>query len=562
MAHHPQPQRDADYESELGTPPGYPTQPEQFQKLKTPYDVGLQDGALREGGAPSLFTRDYIGLLFQYAAVGLIDGVLPSTIYPFLQVYLNVPGHMSATAMTLVRLPWSFKVFYGTLSDCLPIRGYRRRPYMMLGWSIAVAMLLVMGTTPQGQPYYTNPAYRHVPPEKYTAEIEATLNRDAPHSGALYVVLMMLCAFGYLLADVCADGIVVELAQREPLAVRGRTQSMIYTTRTIFNIIALVVNAFAFNGAEYGGEFNFSLSFPTLMLILAFCLMPLIPISWLFIREDRVSRVHFHSYMMQLWEIIQTRAVYQVIAYNFLQGVFWNFSYTSVYPIQEYWAKVTPLNEKVMGLLANGIFAGAILVTGRYGLHWNWRTIPIITSVVIIALDSVCTMLTVWGVVRNQWFWLGIPVLEQLPNGLNFIVSTFVVVELAVEGHEGSMYGLLTTVSNLTGPFANSLTIVANSHWDLSNDRLQNDTFDVRRDVTITIWLRYLINLGSLVWLFLIPRQKEETQMLKRIGGSSRFMGILTVCYLVFALLWSVTTNVLAIFPNTACLAIAGGTGC
>ncbi|KAJ0395455.1 hypothetical protein ATCC90586_007921 [Pythium insidiosum] len=551
-----------DFDADIFTPTLQATRTDEFRHVKTPYEFAILDGAIREGGAPNLFSREYFGLLVQYAAVGLIDGVLPSTIYPFLQVYLNSSGSTTSAASTLVQLPWSFKVFYGMLSDCLPLYGYRRRPYMVIGWTVTFVMLLVMGLSPQGKPYFMDPQYRHVPPSEYTPEIEATLNRGAAESGGKYVVLMMFAAFGYLISNVSADSIVVELAQREPLEVRGRTQTTIYTVRTVFNVLALVVNAFAFNGEEYGGAFGFSLSFPALMLILAVCVVPVIPMTWVFIHEQQYPRVDFDNYITLLWEIIQTRAVYQVIAYSFLQGVCWSFSYTSLYPIQNYWAKVTPLNEKITGLLANVIYALAIWLTGRYGLHWSWRTIPLVTTLTIVALDSVCTMFTVWDVVRNEWFWLGIPVIEQLPYGMNFIVSTFVSVELVVEGHEGAMYGLLTTVANLTGPFSNSITITVSSLWDLSTERIQNDTHEVRRDVSITIWLMYLVNLSSLCWLFLLPRQKEETQMLKRVGGSSRFMGILTVGYLSFALMWSVITNIMAIFPTTACLTIAGGRGC
>ncbi len=559
------PRQDSEFDSELGTPPGHhhPLRPpNKFQTLKTPYDVDFHDGALREGGAPNLFTRDYIGLVVQYAAVGLIDGVLPSTIYPFLQIYLNTSGVTTATAATLVRLPWSFKVFYGIFSDCFPVYGYRRRPYMVLGWTLAFIMLLIMGLTPQGDPYFLDPQYRYTPPEEYTDEIEATINRDAPQSGSTYVILMMFCAFGYLMADVSADGLLVELAQREPLAVRGTSQTTIYAVRILFTIVALVINGFAFNGEEYGGEFDFSLSFPALMLILSFFVLPVIPVTWFYIREQQYPREKFTNYIGVLWEIIQTRAVYQVIGYMFLHGVFWNYSYTALYPIQDYWAQVTPLNEKVMGLVSNVVFAGAIWMTGKYGLHWNWRTVPIITAFSVSFMDCICTMLTVWDIVRDQWFWLGIPVVEQLPYGMIYIVSTFVCVELAEEGHEAAMYGLITTVHNISMPFANSLTILVNSMWDLSTERIQNDSYEVRRDVSITIWLMYLINLSSLVWLFMLPRQKEETQMLKRMGGSSFFMGCLTVAYLSFAMIWSVMTNIMAIYPETSCLVIAGGEGC
>ncbi|KAK1940900.1 hypothetical protein P3T76_007606 [Phytophthora citrophthora] len=64
------------------------------------------------------------------------------------------------------------------------------------------------------------------------------------------------------------------------------------------------------------------------------------------------------------------------------------------------------------------------------------------------------------------------------------------------------------------------------------------------------------------VFLFLLPKQKEDTQRLLRKGGKSKLIGGLTVLYLGFAIIWSVTTNIMAIFPSTACLVIAGGTGC
>jgi hypothetical protein len=45
-------------------------------------------------------------------------------------------------------LPWSFKVFYGLLSDTVPIRGKRRKPYYLIGWAlflVANASLALIG---------------------------------------------------------------------------------------------------------------------------------------------------------------------------------------------------------------------------------------------------------------------------------------------------------------------------------------------------------------------------------------------------------------------------------
>jgi hypothetical protein len=118
----------------------------------------LGGGALRYGAAPTLWSRECVGLFAQYAAVGLLYGALPGTIYPLLQNYLNVQGTQALAARVLVSLPWSFKVFYGIVSDCFPVGGYRRRPYMLLGWAISFAVLVAMACTSVGEPYYTDPS--------------------------------------------------------------------------------------------------------------------------------------------------------------------------------------------------------------------------------------------------------------------------------------------------------------------------------------------------------------------------------------------------------------------
>ncbi|RLN53991.1 hypothetical protein BBP00_00009104 [Phytophthora kernoviae] len=445
---------------------------------KTPPDAEIAAmGALREGGSPELFTKQHIGLVLQYAAVGLVYGTLPSTIYPFMQVYLNASGAQVMTASTLVVLPWSFKVFYGALSDCFPLFGYRRRPYMVIGWTICVATLLAMGCSRVSQPYFLDASDRAISPNDYTPEIEARLNREASATSGMYVGLMMLAALGYVLADVCADGVVVELAQREPLMERGRTQSTIYATRTFAATLGQILTGVAFNGEEYGGSFAFSLTFPQLMMTLAVCTAPIIPISWIYIEESVKPSIRFSQYLNELWQAMQTRAVYQVVFYSFFSGIFANFSYTAGSPIQLYMVGVTPISSTISDIVGSAMFMGGIVLTGKYGLAWNWRTMTVLTGMLVIAVDAVCTFITVWDVFRSQWFWLGLPIAVNVPAGISFLIGTFVTVELVGEGHEGAMYGLLTTVANLSSPFAATLTKIVDSSWDLSNDRVKVDDY-------------------------------------------------------------------------------------
>ncbi|RLN48255.1 hypothetical protein BBJ28_00000785 [Nothophytophthora sp. Chile5] len=517
-------------------------------------------GALRRGTAPRLLSMESIGLISQYAAVGLVYGTLPSTLTPFLTYYLNMEGTETTSARALISIPWSFKVFIGVLSDCMPLLGYRRRPYMVLGWSVTVLCLLAMACSPLDEPYFPDPALRNVKPSDYSAEMIQSLNKSAPSSGAKYIVLMMFATLGYLFADVAADAVVVEYAQREPEATRGRTQTAIYTVRTLFNVVAQAITGFGLSSPDYGGSFDFGISFPATMLILAVFCLPVIPMTWLFVREEKVkTRPTFKNYMGGLWGAIKSRAVYQVIAYNFCSGVFSGFTYVAQDPMTSYWVRATSFNLSLSSIFGSFVTVITLTLTGRYGLHWNWRTMEVIAMVSVIAIDATCTMLVTWDVVRVQWFWLGVPIVEAIPDAVGFIISTYVVVELAGRGNEGAIYGLLTTVSNLGGPFALTLTKNVNASFKVYNDDILNDTYEVRRDVTITILISYAMKLTALGFLPLLPRQKAEAQALKQSGGSSTRMGVFTVCYLTFALMWAILTNLLGIFESTRCLAITGG---
>ncbi|KAG7384023.1 hypothetical protein PHYPSEUDO_003048 [Phytophthora pseudosyringae] len=533
--------------------------PKGFEPMKTP---DIEGGALRAGGAINVWSREYIGIVVQYAAVGMIYGTLPGTVYPFLFNYLNMESTQVVSATVLLNLPWSFKLFYGIITDCVPIMGYRRRPFMIIGWTLCFIMLLVMACMKAGDPYYPEYAYASMNVTTLSSEIVATFNTDAPSTGSKFIVLMMIAAIGYVGADVAADAMMVEVAQREPEATRGYTQTTIYMVRTVFVTVSSILTGFAFNGTHYGGDFDFSLSFPQLMIILTVVCLPVMPLTWFFIKEEKHGGMVFSTYLKELWVLVQTRPMYQVIAYKFFSGIFESFTITSTSAMQAYWAGVTPLNEKILAIIGNGIFALTLYLTGKYGLHWNWRWMHATMIIAVTVLDAIVTLLTTWNVVRNQWFWLGGPVVENLPSGMAFVIGTYVIVELAEDGNEGAVYGLIGSVANLATPFASTITKNVDSSFDVANADIASDTTHVRWEVTYILIIRYAMNLAGLLFLPLLPKQKAETNELKRNGGSSRILGFVTLAYFAFALVYSTMVNIMSIFPSTSCLRIAGGTGC
>ena len=103
------------------------------------------DGALF-GPEVDLFTFKQIGYLMQYFAVGLIYGGLPATTYGIFRGYLNVPGYVYATVRVIMTMPWSFKFFFGLINNTVPICGYRRKPYMVIGWAFCACKLMLLST--------------------------------------------------------------------------------------------------------------------------------------------------------------------------------------------------------------------------------------------------------------------------------------------------------------------------------------------------------------------------------------------------------------------------------
>ena len=58
------------------------------------------------------------------------------------------------------------------------------------------------------------------------------------------------------------------------------------------------------------------------------------------------------------------------------------------------------------------------------------------TTVLLNVMDMPFTFLTIYNVIRNQYFYLGETVLYEVPSAANFVVATFIIVEMADEGNE------------------------------------------------------------------------------------------------------------------------------
>ena len=503
--------------------------------------------------------------LLQYFAVGLIYGGLPATTYGFLLGYLNVPSYVYSSCGTVLTLPWSFKFVMGAMNDCVPIAGLRRKPYMVFGWSLCCAMLLVLYWLPLPAPYYC------IDPTtgKYLVDTNPC-NPSAAHDGGVPSVLMSAAAVGYVIADVAADGLTVQYARAEPEAQRGYTQSTVYMVRSVGQIAAYALVGLGMNGHEYLGSFDWSLTFNQVCLVFALASGIMVPVAAFGIEEPRVlgHDGSFAEYWQATWTLLKSKAFFYVVLWQFFNPAIQYVKTTAANNVQKYWAGVETLQTNLFNMIAFILFALVLWVVRARFLNVSWRLMLATTTVVLVVLDMPFSLLTIFGVVRNQYFYLGDTVLSEIPEAAFFVVSCFVIVELAEDRNSGLVYGLLSTISNLGKgmPSAISNEIFAAFHPALSDSANYiaargGDQLCFRRTVAWSFAVSYGFAFASLLTLPLMPDQKADAQRRMREWPHATCYAVCTLLLVGLSMGYSLTINFLSLTP-LACLPFVGGEGC
>ncbi|OQR91407.1 transmembrane protein [Achlya hypogyna] len=520
------------------------------------------DGALRSGETLKLLSLEAVGLLSQYSGVGILFNTFPALAYPVFQNYLHMQGYQVSSYTALINLGWSFKIFFGVLSDCIPIFGLQRRPYIILGWVICAACCAAMAFMPFAAPYYGSHTVAGRPRENLTdTEIAKYINTEAPRSSGLIIVLSMVASLGYVMAVTACDAMAVQYAQREPLEARGRMQTTMYFVRDFSGMVPQILVGFCMNDYRYGGSFDWAISPSTVYGILLIpCGVCILTATFLMV-EEKVLVLHFSQYLKNLWQLMQLRVMWQFCAFQLLNQAFIAFDTTVSSPIASTLLHVQPVADQSFTVLGIFLYTGTMFSIGRFALNWDWHRTVIAHTVLLVAIDASFKLPVVWGAMDSEYYYLAGRTLLQLPTAFLFLFTTYCIVEVADVGNEGAVYALVTSCANIAVPVATFFFKTVDSFFAVTiADIARNDT-STKWQLSYCYFIAYAVKLLSLVWLVLLPRQKAHVQLLKRSGSRSRSMGITMVVVMSVCLLGVIVTNLLAIFPSTTCLRIAGGSG-
>lgn len=512
---------------------------------------------------PNMWSKDYIGLYCQYAAVGLLYGST-TTLLPICAYTYEGHANVCANARNISLFAWNIKVFFALLTDIIRPFGMRRKPWMITGWTLALLALVVLAL------------FAHT------------------MSLTVWLMMMMLVQGCLMLSDVPADGYSVELGQLEPPEERGQILATGQRMRFAFSMIAGLIQTFLLNGTSTNSAdcpigwtecWSWGLSvngYYGLLFILI--LIITLPVFWM--KELDASNIPQHTlthYLSQLWSTMQDLTTLYLLV--FVVGIhsFSNFTNIAAVTMQYYVIKLTSFQSGINTVLSYSALALAVYIFQKYLIRFSWRLTQYgsTTLTAFLGLLWLAPFYGLWGT-RNGWFTLFISLDTSFALGLSQILYSMAIIELAKPGLEATTYELVLTSSNagllVNGILCTQLQALFKAESCNDGDgQCPTDsvsTVDIvgfeashgpSRFAHYTMVLTLLGLISCLIFTPFLPASSEECHVWKRTGevlGSSSFRGGVSLFIASLTILYGLVAAALLLNPETSCLQIVGGKGC
>lgn len=500
---------------------------------------------------------------------GLVIGAVNAILTGLLLGYLNVPAYLQNVAINVANIPLLFTCLFGMISDSKPIFGLRRKPYMIIGNALVFFFLAMMSIWP-------------IPPSYYCHEADGTYlihkppcNPDAKNQYMQYVIFLSLIGLGLVIGDSACAGLLVEYAKMEPEARRGSLQAKLEMVYTLATLISKFIAAFGFNGKMYLGSWDQrqQLSFHQYCFILT-CSSGLALVLCCFCLQERSQKKVSSSKAVSplcceqvhaALALFKTKAIFFVCMFLFAS--------TSIFAIRTpadswvgiQWAGTKMLQRQLASMLGKAASLVGYWLATKYLLNVSWRKIIAVTVLSTTVIDAVPQMCAIFDIFRNQYFYLGEPIVSEIPRAAQDLINIWLANEISSEANCGLVAGIIATVQSLGDPLS---VVLSNQIFGLFKPGLSNrenyiaDTPLFRRTVGMSCGLSYLFSFLSLSLLPLLPGQKVEAQQRKQEWpGSSRYAVVLLTLFAV-AFVYSLLVDFISLVPNWACLKFVGGQGC
>ncbi|CAI5743642.1 unnamed protein product [Peronospora destructor] len=452
-----------------------------------------QFGALREGSAVSLFSTSYHGLLFATAQSSIIYAGLRYCMRPTLMHSLRLQRSESSIVIEcLLSIPTTLSFFFGLVSDVIPLGGYRRKSYMITGTLLSFCMcmgLMILSATADVHKYTENQRSSFI---------------------VYYMVLIIGATFGTMLSKIATDARVIELSQREALTTRGTLQINYLLFRTGIEWVGLWLTAglVRFDNDKR----NYALRIEPFWVYAMLALLSLVPVPFV-LRNCNERKAQAGSINETIAEdgsaaMISTASC-TASAHIATTRFYFGFADAVLVSMAE-------LNPNTT-LLTNALKYVITLITMiMWKMFWSnspWRRCVFIGIALMVVTETFRAIMMLYvPSIRGQAFYDTLGCIPGFTDGIITIFTLIPATEIAENGSEGMLLSFRSTI--------------AIAMRTLSSEWLPNVVPLSRNDGTSRLLLfllvSYAVHAMAFCSIFLLPRQKLDTQQLRVYGGYSK----------------------------------------
>ena len=482
------------------------------------YDASKEfDAARSQGENRDPWTWSNFAVPLHYFASGAVQNSTYSLLYGVLMGVMAVRGYVYVTARALVMAPWILRCVFGMLSDCVPVAGYRRKSYCVLGWLLVLLAMLgmrFMFTEPDTNRYCSDATHGGL--GDYRVEM-GVCNPDAGRDAWLFVILVALSMLGLTIADSASDGLIMECAQSWECAFKkGRVLSTSMVLRMLGGASGSLFTAGCFNGRRHLGFFDWELSLDSISVIVG-CIASGCMVAWVLFSPVENQMLHqpglcsgckpaTHERLMAMSSSVWGNIRHHIgrIAQHLCTSPYRRFVWFQILAttmtwavppshdmIKVHWVHVQQMQEQVTDVVTLTVFSLSLSFFRTQLLEASKQNVVMLAAM-IGSVGNLCIMLfTICDATRSQYFYLSQDIFLQLPRAVNYFVCTLVcstllpTVEIA-----GFAYGVIGSLHSLAPVFARALfnpvyaylpVIARHSVGALSIDKYYlHETYDYR----------------------------------------------------------------------------------
>lgn len=452
-----------------------------------------------------LLRRENIAIPACYLLVGLLQG-LSSVAVNVMPLDLGASEAQQTTVSSIRSLPSSFKLLFGFLSDILPIAGYRRKPYMLLGWLIASLAMLSLAMGSNLNIPARNTGCFQSDEDAENNNNNAAVPDDAPTIPYLSACLLVF-GIGFWMADVMGDSLVAEKAKLELEDQRGSIQSTCYACRFFGMMVAAPASTALYS--IYGPA--------AVIRVLAFLPLTILPLIYT-LAEHRYATVPTpREQCGEIWNTVCSRAVWQPMGFVYL----YNVMQVGNAAWKEYLVTVhnfTSCQLNILLIISFVLLYFGILAYKYYFIQWSWRKVYI-TTTILNGIFSSLQILLIYGITFGLspfLFTLGDDAFAEFIAGIQFLPTTIMMVHLCPAGSEGASYAMFTTVNNSALIMSSAISTLLLGIWRVCKEALADGYIQGMLNLS---WLTTASQVSAIIFVGLLPRYKED---LVRLGHSAK----------------------------------------